>query len=171
MLVIYSKLVVSDRDHRWIEGLRQAHDPQHHMVGAHFTFVFPFAGTPVDDAIGHAECVSKATAPIQFQLTKAAVVKDAVGPATHLFLLPTVGAEQMRELHVRLYAGVLASHLNSKLSFSPHVTVGAFEQEADAANVARGLGGFSIPGALAGLFVAEFDGCAVKDLCEISFAS
>jgi 2'-5' RNA ligase len=171
VLVIYSKLAVSDGDHQWIEGIRQAHDPQHQMVAAHFTFVFPFAGTPVDDAIAHAARVSEATASIHFRLTEAAVVKDALGPATHVFLLPTVGAHRMRELHGQLYSGVLASHLHSSIPFSPHVTVGAFEQEADAASAANHLGEFNIPGVLEGLFVAKFDGRVVVDLCELPFAN
>lgn len=137
------------------------------MVAPHFTFVFPFAGTGVDDAISHAAHVTRTTAPIQFRLTETAVVRDTFGPATHLFLLPGHGAGEMRDLHARLYAGVLAAHRNPEIPFLPHVTVGAFEQEADAATAAGNLGKVDVPGTLTALSVAEFDGRAVVDVCEL----
>ncbi len=140
------------------------------MVSAHFTFVFPFTGTAVDEAISHVARVSAVTASIRLRLTQTAVVKDAFAPVTHLFLLPTEGADRMRDLHAQLYTGVLAAHLHPTMPFSPHVTVGAFEQEADAATAARRLGKFDIPGALTALCVAEFDGRMGVDLCELPFA-
>lgn len=167
MLVIYSKLGVSDGHHRWIDDVRQAHDPQHHMVAAHFTFVFPFAGVGVDEVVLHATQVSRATAEIEFRLQEAAAVKDSFSPATHLFLLPTDGADSMRKLHGQLYNGVLAPHRHPSAPFAPHVTVGAFDQEADAVLVAQHLGAFDIPGVLTSLFVAEYDGRTVADLCEL----
>lgn len=169
MLVIYSKLGVSDGDHRWINDVRQAHDPQHRMVPAHFTFVFPFDGVAIGDVVLHATQVSRATAAIRFRLQDAAAVKDAFGPATHLFLLPTDGADCMRELHARLYGGVLAPHRHPTVPFAPHVTVGAFDQKVDAELAAKRLGGFDIPGVLTSLFIAEFDGRTVADLCELPF--
>jgi 2'-5' RNA ligase len=167
VLVIYSKLVVSDGDREWIEEIRRAHDPQHSIVPAHFTFVFPFAGTPVDDAIAHAAQVAGSTAPIPFRLTNKAVVKDAVGTATHLFLTPGDGSDQMRALHAQLYASVLARHLNTAISFLPHVTVGAFERHEDGASVAGHLGVFDITGELSSLIVAEFNGSSVTELREL----
>lgn len=167
MLVIYSRLRVSDRDHRWIDQVRQVHDPQHRMVAAHFTFVFPFAGVGVDDVVLHATQVSRATAAIHFRLQEAAAVKDPFSPATRLFLLPTDGADSMRELHAQLYDGVLAPHRHPSAPFVPHVTVGTFDQEADAELVAQRLGEFDIRGALTSLLVADFDGRTVEDLCEL----
>ena len=77
----------------------------------------------------------------------------------------------MRDLHARLYAGVLAAHLNPGIPFLPHVTVGAFEHEVDATTSARSLGKFDIPGTLTALSIAEFDGRAVVDVCELPFLS
>lgn len=167
MLVIYSGLKISDADHQWIESVRRAHDPQHPMVAAHFTFVFPFEGTGADVAIEHAARVAAATSPIPFRLTKAASVKDAFGSATHLFLLPREGEEAMRNLHAQLYAGVLAQHRRTEIPFLPHVTVGAFEEAQEAARAADRLGGCDVAGELTDLRVAEFDGRSVVDLCEL----
>lgn len=75
----------------------------------------------------------------------------------------------MRALHAQLYSGILAPYLHPKIPFLPHVTVGAFDQEADAKNAADDLGQFDIPGVLTGLSVAEFDGRAVVDLRELPF--
>jgi 2'-5' RNA ligase len=169
MLVMYSKLAVPRDDRKWIEEIRREHDPQHSIVPAHFTFVFPFTGTLADDAIAHATHVTETTAPIPFQLTTSAVVSDAIGSSTYLFLTPGDGSDQMHALHRQLYASVLARHLNTAIPFLPHVTVGAFEREADAASVAKDLGVFDIAGALSSLTVAEFDGRVVTDLRDLPF--
>ena len=105
--VIYSKLVTQPRDRSWIDSFRCAHDPQYSLVEPHVTFVFPFTGVSVEDVLAHAQDVADATRAIDFRLSRAAAVDDPFSANSHVFLLPTYGAEEMRALHARLYSGVL----------------------------------------------------------------
>lgn len=169
MLVIYSKLNISTEGREWIEAIRRRHDPQHHFIPAHFTFVFPFSGLAADDVLTAAGPVVDATPPIRFRLSRAAGVKDPLDERSRLFLLPTEGADEMVALNARLYAGCLAAHRHPTLQFRPHVTVGAFSTQQDAETAAADLDRFDIPGELESLFLADFDGHAIADLHELRF--
>jgi 2'-5' RNA ligase len=169
MLVVFSKLRISDEDRNWIERIRARHDPQHGLVPAHVTFVFPFAGTPADEVAAHAAEVAAETAPIAFVLGMASAAPDPLSPVSRVLLLPVAGAEPMRALHGRLYAGVLARHLREDIAFEPHVTVGAFDDQDDARRLAASAPPFSIGGSLLGLTLAEFDGDALTELGELRF--
>ena len=170
MLVIFSKLSIQSRDRSWIESFRRIHDPQHAFVEPHFTFVFPFTGIPVEDVVAHAQDVANATQVIAFRLSRAAVVDDPFSSHSHVFLLPTDGAEELRGLHARLYTGVLAPKLHPTVSFQPHVTVGAFERREDAERAVASLQTFDIRGALDAIQLADFDGKSVTELRRLSFS-
>lgn len=169
MLVIFSRLAIPARDREWIERIRQRHDPQHRFIDAHFTFVFPFSGVEAGDALAHARDVAAPSAPISFRLSTAAAVRDPLGPRSHVFLRPSVGAEEMIALHAHLYSGPLAAHRHPTITFAPHVTVGAFEAHPDATRAAASLGAFDIAGTLESLHLAAFDGHTVVDLHELRF--
>lgn len=171
MLVIFSKLSIQPHDRFWIDSFRRAHDPQHAFVEPHFTFVFPFTGVTVEEVFAHAQDVANATQVIAFRLSRAAAVDDPFSSNSHVFLLPTDGAEEMRGLHARLYSGVLAPKLHPTVSFLPHVTVGAFERHEDAERAVASLQSFDIRGTLDAIQLAEFDGNSVTELRRLSLAS
>jgi 2'-5' RNA ligase len=168
VLVIFSKLAISVKDRAWIDGIRHAHDPQYDIVDPHFTYAFPFTGIPIDAVLSHARAVAASTPRLAFRLSRAAAVKDRLGSGSHVFLLPTDGAEQMRALHDRLYSGVLASRLHPTIPFLPHVTVGWFQQHDEAERVAAALGPVDMRGRLDAIHVAEFDGRVVTELETLS---
>ena len=170
MLVIFSKLSIQASDRDWIDSIRRAHDPQYAFVPPHFTFVFPFTGIAVEDVLAHARKVIEGTTTLAFRLSRAAAVDDPSGHGSHLFLLPSEGADAMRALHARLYSGILESKLRPDIPFLPHVTVGAFKAREDAEHVAASLRSVDIRGDLEGLNLADFDGESVTELHHVRFA-
>jgi 2'-5' RNA ligase len=169
MLVILSKLVTGADDRAWIDRVRLAHDPHYAVVGPHFTLVFPFAGLSVEEVTRHAEAVAATTSAVRFRLSRAAAVRDAFAPRSHVFLLPTEGEYRLRQLHRRLYSGVLAPKLHPEIPFVPHVTVGAFDQHEDAERLAGSLEPFEMEGDLHEMELADFDGKAVTELRRFRF--
>ncbi|HEV2189041.1 MAG TPA: 2'-5' RNA ligase family protein [Stellaceae bacterium] len=158
MLVIISQLDLAVSDRRWLEEIRRRHDPQHAMVAAHFTLVFPFGGLRPDEVLEHASAVASTTSPINFRLAAAKAVQDALTPRNLVFLVPDEGASEIRALHGRLYSDVLAAKLRADIPYEPHVTVGAFSAHAEAERAASDIGAISVDGWLSTLDLAEFDG-------------
>jgi 2'-5' RNA ligase len=64
-----------------------------------------------------------------------------LGDGGHVFLVPDEGREQITELHDRLYAGVLQTHLRADIPFAPHMTVGASSNFEECQNLAEALNG------------------------------
>jgi 2'-5' RNA ligase len=122
-LVAYPAL--TDPDHRWIEGIRVQHDPQAHLIRAHFTLVFPAEIDP-EVVIAHASVVCGDTRPILFAIKQAEAVRDAPEAGGHVFLVPEAGYSEIGALHDRLYEGVLRAHLREGARFVPHITVAAY---------------------------------------------
>lgn len=158
MLVIFSQLELGLPDRQWVEGVRRRYDPQHALVEAHFTLVFPFEGVPQDDVVAHTAAVVASTPAVAFRLTAAAAVSDPSAAGAHVFLLPSEGDAAVRRLHSRLYSGVLAPKLRGDIPYQPHVTVGAFDRHADAERVAAALGPCDVAGKLISVELAAFDG-------------
>ena len=164
MLAIISRLDLAASDRRWLEEIRRRHDPQHALVAAHFTLVFPFEGLHPDEVLEHAGAVARTTSRINFRLAAAKAVRDALAPRSLVFLMPELGADEIRALHDRLYASVLAARLRADIPYEPHVTVGAFSVHAEAERAASDIGPFSIGGWLSAMDLVEFNGRRVTYL-------
>ena len=123
MLVIFSRPQIAAEAQAWIDRIRAAHDPQHAIIGAHVTLVFPFDGLPVGQVVAHVRTVAAEASPLEFRLDRATAVPDAFAPQTHVFLTPGAGARRLRRLHRRLYSGVLAPKLDRRAPFRPHLTL------------------------------------------------
>ena len=127
---------ISASDSAWIQSIRQQHDPQFELVAPHFTLVFPTDGVEVDEFSHHVRSQIRGQAPIAFEVRCALVVKDALGAATHTFLVPDQGFSDLVKLHDRLYSGILAPHLRLDLPFIPHITIAAAHDPAVCKRVA-----------------------------------
>lgn len=167
MLAIISRLDIGESDRRWLEAIRRRFDPQKGMVDGHVTLVFPFDRLGVSTVATHAGAVAAVTAPIAFRLATVQAVCDALGPRSHLFLIPAQGADDICALHDRLYTGPLAPMLRTDIPYQPHVTVGAFSARADAQRAAAGLGAIDIPGRLESIDLVEIAGRRLTDLYRI----
>lgn len=117
--------MLSEEDHRWVESVRQRHDPQADRIRAHFTMVFP-CDADVDEALANVSAAGSSSAPIPFTILRTEAVRNAIGGGASVFLVPDEHAcGRLITLHDRLYRGVLNSHLRHDVTFEPHVTVAA----------------------------------------------
>jgi 2'-5' RNA ligase len=111
-------------DHEWLQAIRRQHDPQYGLIEPHFTLVFPVTTVDQDAFIAHVTAQLRDTHVISFNIRCAIVVKDALGPLTHVFLVPDEGFSALVKLHDALYTGILADALRLDVPFIPHITVG-----------------------------------------------
>ena len=167
MLVIFAKLDIPARDRAEIEAIRRRHDALHGRVEPHFTLVFPFAGVSVGKVLGHVQHIASEVEPIPFKLAKIDAVRDPLSPGAHLFFLPDEGAQQITDLHDRLYSGLLATRLHPTAVYLPHVTVGRFGTFEDAEAAAASQAAVDIGGVLTAITIGDFDGHRVEELHQV----
>ena len=99
---------------RWLDTLAEA-------IPAHVTLVFPFEHEIADAAlISHVEEAARGVVAFDLELRVVTCSLDYF-----LFLLVDKGAEHVRDLHDRLYSGMLRPLLTDR-AFTPHVTLGRF---------------------------------------------
>jgi 2'-5' RNA ligase len=163
MQVIFALPDLAPKDTAWIEAVRRRHDPQAALIAAHFTLVFPFDGADEAEVLTHARTVCARASPIAFRLVSAMAVRDSLTPRSHVFLTPDVGTHEISALHDALYQGPLAPFLRGDLPYAPHVTVAAFEGQADAEALARSLGPIDIQGRLTALTLARLGDEVLED--------
>ena len=150
-LAVICLLDIAADDRAWIEEIRSRHDPQHSLVEAHFTLVFPLAGISRSALALHVEQIAKATPAIVFRLNGAVAVRDPLAPRSHVFLTPDDGDEEIRRLHAALYSGLLSSYLRTDIPYQPHVTVAALATKTAAKTLSDEIGDFEIFGWLRSL--------------------
>lgn len=115
-----------------LEDLRRRFDRFADAVPAHVTLVFPFERTGGEEAL--LEHIKRAVSGVPaFELELNAVT---CSPDHNLFLLVDLGGDKVRELHARLYTGVLRPLLSDR-PFTPHVTVGRFAVANDCARAMK----------------------------------
>jgi 2'-5' RNA ligase len=126
------------QDAAWIESVRRTNDPQHRLIAAHITLVFPLV-MPEGALDGHVRRCAAERSPFSITLDRAVVHRNAGAPNPHVFLLPAHGAEEIARLHDDLYGGALRAHLREDIPYVPHVTVGACPEERTCAALAAEL--------------------------------
>jgi hypothetical protein len=102
-LAVICPLDIATDDRAWIEDVRAHHDPQHDLVEAHFTLVFPMTGIGPTTLTQHVEQIAERTSTIAFRLCGARAVRDSLAPRSHVFLIPDDGDAEIRRLHAALY--------------------------------------------------------------------
>ena len=121
-VLAYPEIAESDR--AWVEDLRRVEDPEFDAVRPHFTLAFP-SPVATHDALLHASIVAEGFPRVTFELNMAKAVPNLVRGGCHVFLVPTVGAEEIEALHDSLYEGPFGPHRLPGVPFIPHMTVGA----------------------------------------------
>lgn len=109
-----------------VEAFRAHHDPLAAVLPAHVTFVFPFGSSLSALQIAtHARRVAAGwpVLPVSF------AGSDAFD-AQWVHLRVDRGQHALRELHDRLYRGILLPFLRQEFAYEPHLTIG---RAADAA--------------------------------------
>ena len=126
-------------DLEWIENTRRDAGPNYSKVQAHFTLVFPTKHLAEPDMVGHVQSRLTRVPQIEISLGGATVSDAPVEGRTYVFLVPEVGRHEIADLHDSLYTGVLESELRTDLPYTPHITVGSFEERDDAERLTDGL--------------------------------
>lgn len=86
-----------------------------------------------------------------------------------MFLLAEEGRDELLEVHDRLYAGVLQTHLRRDVPFVPHMTVGARGNLAECECLAEELNREHrvVRGMVDGVHVVEVDEWTVRTVAEL----
>ena len=115
--------LLTDESRRWIESVRDSHDPQAARIRAHFTLVFPCA-VEWESVAAEADSAAASFTPFDFRIVDVSGVPDRVGSGAHVFLVPDGQArQQLVGLHDRLYARVLRTLLAHDIPYVPHITI------------------------------------------------
>lgn len=102
-----------------VEAFRRRFDSLADVIPAHLTLVFPFESDISNGVLRpHARSAIRGLKPFRIELWGASCTWDH-----YLILGVTRGADEIRELHDRLYTGPLRAFLRGP-KFVPHVTVG-----------------------------------------------
>jgi hypothetical protein len=138
-------------------------------VEPHYTLVFPVVDFEVEPFGRHVRSHLHGQAAIPFELRCALVVKDALGEATHTFLVPDQGFSDLVKLHDRLYSGILAAHLRLDIPFIPHITVAASPDAAVCKRVADEINSqeIAIRGTISALDIVHFASQRVATVEEV----
>ena len=113
-------------DTRQIDELRRKYDPQVDLIAPHITIVFP-----VPDSLGKSPLVSHVVKVLrdskQFSISLQGLEQSW---DNCLFLLLQEGRTEVIRLHDDLYTGILTPFIRRDIPYVPHVTLGAFANDA-----------------------------------------
>jgi 2'-5' RNA ligase len=112
----------AEADGRWVESIRAAHDPQHALIPAHFTLVFPTPASPAS-VIPEVEKSVLGQRSFSVSFTRSATHREVAMQVSYVFLLPSSGGDQIGSLHDRLYRDALRPYLRRETPYVPHVTI------------------------------------------------
>jgi 2'-5' RNA ligase len=117
-----------------IEEIRQEYDPTHSLIKPHLTLVFPIKSTEVDFEMlkSHLTNIALNTKPFDLEIGGFEKSWD-----NWLFLGTKAGSRDINTLHDKLYSGILEPHWRKDLPFSPHISLGQFNQEGTNYNVEK----------------------------------
>ena len=106
-----------------IERVREKYDPNYKLVRPHITLVFPFeSDISAADIEAHARAALAEFEP--FPVTLQGITEQR-GFDNYMLLNVHQGKNTLRQMHRRLYSGLLESFLpNWCRAFEPHMTVG-----------------------------------------------
>ena len=113
-----------------IDEIRKKYDPNYENVLPHITLVFPFeSDLTKQQLLSHVENALHKTNCFCLKLGNL-VKKNSKG--YYLMLRVTDGSIKVKELHQKLYEGILAPYKPEwQDGFMPHMTVGQFENQSD----------------------------------------
>src|SRR6267142_3161894 len=113
-------------DTRQIDELRRQYDPQVDLIAPHITIVFP-----VSESLDKSSLVSHVVNVLrdckQFSVSLQGLEQSW---DNCLFLLLKDGRAEVIRLHDDLYTGILAPFIRRDIPYVPHVTLGAFADDA-----------------------------------------
>jgi 2'-5' RNA ligase len=118
---------IAAEDLRWIQLVREKHDPFYPTIDPHFTLVFGIHELPEDLYLGHIDSVARASGPLHFVCRYAMVGADDGGNTAYVFLVPDEGNAALSRLHDQLYRGPLTPFLRLQAPYIPHITLASMQ--------------------------------------------
>ncbi|WP_425456303.1 2'-5' RNA ligase family protein [Brevibacillus fluminis] len=105
-----------------MEKLRKKYDSLYGLIPPHITLVFPFeSDRSLADLHTHFVASVDKVRPFKLCVNGITATSD-----NYLFLNVTEGSNKIKDLHDRLYTGILRGFLNEQIPYTPHITVGRF---------------------------------------------
>lgn len=169
LAIAYPK--ISRSDFNWIQSIRKKNDRQFNLVKPHITLVFGTEKLNSKEFTDHIQNKVHAFKSFQITLDSAKIVEDDSKNHCHAFLVPSIGFNEINELHDLLYEDELESELRHDIPFMPHLTIGSGSREEMTALVDRiNESKISIKGSVNQVSIISFDGVKVTDINEQSLA-
>lgn len=102
-----------------IQAFRERNDPLGRLIEPHITVVFPFKSDLSDEElIQHVEAQIESTSSFH-----ASLCAQPTLDSEYVYFPIDIGANEILEIHERLYDGPLSRHLQAR-PYVPHITVG-----------------------------------------------
>jgi 2'-5' RNA ligase len=155
-VIAYPRL--NEVDRAWLEAVRRQHDPQAQLIPAHLTLIFPVTAT-VELVVAQAKHCAAGYQAFDILITQAKAHCTAINGWSYVFVLPTLGSEQINALHDRLYGGDLRRHVRHDIPYQPHITVARKADYAECASLASSMNdkGMNIPGRIDSIRVISIE--------------
>lgn len=120
-LVYYLKSHIDE-----INNIRHKYDPMAYVINPHITIVFPISENDIneDTLVKHIQNKIINIGPFLLEFDGLERSWD-----NYLFLMTKTGTSEMDKFHDFLYTEVLAPFLRKDIPFTPHVTLGVFQQK------------------------------------------
>ena len=166
-VVAYPRL--SEADSAWFEAIRRQHDPLAELIPAHLTLMFPAMAT-VDSLVAQANRCAAGYQVFDIRITQAKAHCTAINGWSYVFMLPTLGSEQIIALHDNLYGGDFRRHLRHDLPYQPHITVAKKTDYAECVSLASSINdkGMNIPGRINSIRVLSIGPAEITSVAEFS---
>lgn len=109
-----------------INDLRQKYDPMVTVIKPHLTIVFPIPENDITEKILINQIQEKINIVSSFSIQFSGLERSW---DNNLFLTTKTGTDDIRKLHDSLYTGILEPFLRRDIPFSPHITLGSFQED------------------------------------------
>ncbi|MEH6404215.1 MAG: 2'-5' RNA ligase family protein [Sneathiella sp.] len=148
---------LNQHDQIWVDRTREQNDPDFQKVRPHFTLLFGCGDVSAEVYARHVKNTAKVTPSFEFHARRVSLGIDHFGTGGYVFLVPDEGHSSILALHDRIYSGPLSAHLNLKLSFIPHITLGKLDSLEEAKKITNELNckAISVSGLIDSITVVE----------------
>jgi 2'-5' RNA ligase superfamily len=118
---------IATDDMRWIQLIREQHDPQFATVDPHFTMVFGIRDLSEGVYLNHVAGVARLSREIYFTCRYAMVGADDADDTAYVFLVPDEGNASIALLHDQLYRGPFKPFLRLESPYIPHISIASMK--------------------------------------------
>lgn len=169
-LLVLAYPEIDNRDYERIQEFRKEHDFNYHLLGPHFTLVFPVdVGWEAESFITEISKQVQGVQAVEFCLRCAVLNKDIFSDYYFTLLVPDEGHSKIVKLHSKLYADKLFPHRALIANFTPHLTVGNSKNPLKCLEMTETWNKeeFAIAGQIAVLDVAKYENDTVQTIKRI----